>query len=310
VYYANKVGEVIYILFYEGFSVGFPLASINEKQVRSVLSKPWMLDGAVEEMENYQVGVTAPPFHQWCRSVTVPYFDDNGSERFARNADGESAYVPSDMLYQEWKEKFVANGKNNLTNGVKSGIIKTGGRKSSVKIGDTDGMTKITGIKPIDFSDKTAIEKEINDFAEKYAYAEVEHALEISPTGNVYTLKGIKGNVNSEILDKDILRGGVSMHNHVVPNGGNMGDSFSKQDLGFAAEYKPKKQYLVSGERRNAFKYIGDKNASEIYSIYDKAYNKLLEKSLDGEIEIIWENEQTLKILSELLEGFKFYENF
>jgi len=80
VYYANKVGEVIYILFYEGFSVGFPLASINEKQVRSVLSKPWMLDGAVEEMENYQVGVTAPPFHQWCRSVTVPYFDDNGSE--------------------------------------------------------------------------------------------------------------------------------------------------------------------------------------------------------------------------------------
>jgi len=44
-------------------------------------------------------------------------------------------------------------------------------------------MTIITGIKPIDFNDKSAIEKEINAFAEKYAYAEVEHALEISPNG-------------------------------------------------------------------------------------------------------------------------------
>ena len=69
------------------------------------------------------------------------------------------------------------------------------------------------------------------------------------------------------------------------------------------------KQYLVSGERRNAFEYRGDKNTIEIYDTYNEAYNKLLEKSINKEIGIIWGQEQTLKILSEMLEGFNFYGN-
>jgi len=61
-------------------------------------------------------------------------------------------------------------------------------------------MTTITGIKPIDFGDKAAIKKEISDFTKKYAYADVEHALEISPDGNVYSLTGTKYSVNSESM--------------------------------------------------------------------------------------------------------------
>lgn len=67
------------------------------------------MDGQVYSMKDFESGVTAPPFHPWCRGCTVPYFDDNYTERAARDADGKTYYVPSDMKYPEWKEKFVDN---------------------------------------------------------------------------------------------------------------------------------------------------------------------------------------------------------
>jgi len=77
------------------------------------------LDGHIFNMKDYEVGITAPPFHVWCRSVTVPYFDDNGGERAARGADGKTYYVSSDLKYDDWKKSFVDGGS-------KSGIIKSG----------------------------------------------------------------------------------------------------------------------------------------------------------------------------------------
>jgi SPP1 gp7 family putative phage head morphogenesis protein len=46
------------------------------------------LDGHIFDMKDYEAGVTAPPFHVWCRTTTVPYFEDNYGERAARDADG------------------------------------------------------------------------------------------------------------------------------------------------------------------------------------------------------------------------------
>ena len=67
------------------------------------------MDGQHFPMKDFEPGVTAPPFHVWCRSTTVPYFDDewSGGERAARDADGKTYYVPSDMKYSEWKEQYV-----------------------------------------------------------------------------------------------------------------------------------------------------------------------------------------------------------
>lgn len=68
------------------------------------------LDGHVFDMKDYQVGVTAPPFHPWCRTTTVPYFEDNYGERAARGADGKTYYVPGNMKYADWKKSFVDGG--------------------------------------------------------------------------------------------------------------------------------------------------------------------------------------------------------
>lgn len=71
------------------------------------------LDGKHFPMKDYQPGVTAPPFHVYCRSTTVPYFDENFGdigERAARDKDGKTYYIPDDMNYQEWEDTFVKGG--------------------------------------------------------------------------------------------------------------------------------------------------------------------------------------------------------
>lgn len=60
------------------------------------------LDGKVLPMKDYSPGNTAPPFHPWCRTVTVPYFDDNFTQRAARGSDGRTYYVDGDMSYNDW----------------------------------------------------------------------------------------------------------------------------------------------------------------------------------------------------------------
>ena len=104
------------------------------------------LDGEVYDMKVYQAGTTAPPFHVFCRSTTVPYFDDfrENAQRAARDGDGKTYYVDGDMRYSDWKATFVnktrekpapqekpqavpkstKNSKKPIDKSGKSGIIK------------------------------------------------------------------------------------------------------------------------------------------------------------------------------------------
>lgn len=85
------------------------------------------LDGEVFDMKDYQVGVTAPPFHPWCRTTTVPYFEDNYGERAARDEKtGKTYYVPSNMKYKDWKKAFVDGGS-------KTGLKELGDVKKIAK---------------------------------------------------------------------------------------------------------------------------------------------------------------------------------
>lgn len=92
------------------------------------------LDGKVFKMSDYKPGVTAPPFHVYCRSTTAPHFKDNfdAGERAARGADGKTYYVPDDVTYSEWKRAFVDGDKsgfaevqkNHFSRKEKRGTIK------------------------------------------------------------------------------------------------------------------------------------------------------------------------------------------
>lgn len=87
------------------------------------------LDGKVYPMSQYQIGVTAPPFHPWCRGTTAPYYEDMQGigDRFARDSEGKSYDVPKDMTFEEWRKKSVIsteNTKTAFTKEEKGDIIK------------------------------------------------------------------------------------------------------------------------------------------------------------------------------------------
>lgn len=86
------------------------------------------LDGKVYPMSEYAIGVTAPPFHPWCRGTTAPYFDDMDdiAERWARDPKtGKTYTVPGNMTYKQWaaKQKELAKSVKPLEKSTKSGIM-------------------------------------------------------------------------------------------------------------------------------------------------------------------------------------------
>lgn len=85
------------------------------------------LDGRVFKMSDYKPGVTAPPFHVYCRSTTAPHFKENfdAGERAARGADRKTYYVPDDVTYSEWKKAFVDGDKSGLAEVQKNHFSRT-----------------------------------------------------------------------------------------------------------------------------------------------------------------------------------------
>lgn len=85
------------------------------------------LDGKVFKMSDYKPGVTAPPFHVYCRSTTAPHFKDNfgAGERAARGTDGKTYYVPDDVTYSEWKKAFVDGDKSGFAEVQKNHFSRT-----------------------------------------------------------------------------------------------------------------------------------------------------------------------------------------
>lgn len=114
------------------------------------------MDGQHFPMKDFEPGVTAPPFHVWCRSTTVPYFDDEwgrSGERAARGEDGKTYYVPSDMTYPEWQKSFV-----------------DGGDKSKLqKVESDDIMNLKTKIQEVD-TEIADLKKQFSDITEGYSY--------------------------------------------------------------------------------------------------------------------------------------------
>ena len=95
------------------------------------------MDSKVFDMKDYQVGVTAPPFHSNCRTVTAPYYDKiEGDTNLRASRTEDDDYKLVDVKdYQDWYDNYVEKGiqksyskldgtKTNLESKNKSDIIK------------------------------------------------------------------------------------------------------------------------------------------------------------------------------------------
>lgn len=94
---------------------GFKELGVEQYQISATLDSRTSkicqyMDRKIFKMSEFEVGVTAPPFHPRCRTSTVPYDETDqffNFERAARDENGKYITVPADMSYPQWKEKFV-----------------------------------------------------------------------------------------------------------------------------------------------------------------------------------------------------------
>ncbi len=82
------------------------------------------LDGKIVDMKDYKAGVTAPPFHCYCRTTTIPYIkgitDSKEDSRAYRDEDGKTAYTDETLSYDEWYNKYVRNKDTDSLVGLKT----------------------------------------------------------------------------------------------------------------------------------------------------------------------------------------------
>lgn len=74
------------------------------------------LDGEIFDKKDAKIGVTAPPFHCYCRTTTIPYIggvtDAEGTTRTARDSKtGKGVAVKGDLTYEQWEDTYVTNPK-------------------------------------------------------------------------------------------------------------------------------------------------------------------------------------------------------
>lgn len=163
------------------------------------------MDGRHFKMSDFQIGLNAPPLHCWCRSCTVPYFNDElaeGGQRAARGEDGKTYYVSADMDYASWHEKFVENT-------LKSDKIELGVGSSSIS-----GNTMRIELGTIDMK---GIDNTISDFSSKIRDYDMENAIVIDKNGKVIQFMS-SSNHSIDLFDVE-LEGATILHNHPESNG-------------------------------------------------------------------------------------------
>ncbi|MDU4726385.1 minor capsid protein [Clostridium sp.] len=72
-------------------------------------------DNKVYKIDEYITGSTAPPFHYFCRTTTVPYYGEDEGTRKARDPVTNKSYeIAANMSYEEWYDKYIRDNPEAL----------------------------------------------------------------------------------------------------------------------------------------------------------------------------------------------------
>jgi len=228
------------------------------------------LDGKVFDVSDAQPGVNFPPMHVYCRSTTIPHYDDNIKERVARDEDGKTYKVPEDINYNDWAEKYAPEATETVsieapTKQAPETPLPTieipGGPTKDIPIPeksiytpepekwyDETGKTApplsnlskmdLPKLQPdiprklgnIDLSKPDIVRNYVKDAEKAIRNAPEEHAVILTEKGEVLHMKGEKAVVDITKFKPEELKGSIVTHNH-PSNDGEPGGSFSREDV-------------------------------------------------------------------------------
>lgn len=176
------------------------------------------------------------------------------------------------------------------------------------KQGDTDGYTVITKVEAFDFGDPQAAARKLEEFAAAYRTAGTEHALVLSPQNLAFELKGVPVSVNTRLVGKDGIRGGIVIHNHPPGEDGFAG-AFSRDDFRELFWGEPAESWLVAGAHTYRMRYSGPPiTPAEAVERYKQAFRAVLQKAWETQIPIEAEQLEIMQWLKEHMEGVDFDE--
>jgi SPP1 gp7 family putative phage head morphogenesis protein len=165
------------------------------------------MDGKVFPTKDFKAGVTAPPFHVFCRSTTVPYFEEDFGtigQRVATGKDGKMYYVPADMGYEKWKEVFVDGGD-------KSGLQEISS-DDKIEVGEEEryALNRYLSSESYILNDKLRKGMELTDEEKKWV-RDLDSILDKMPEykGTVYRsvsdfgIENVEKFINSHVTDSE-----------------------------------------------------------------------------------------------------------
>lgn len=209
------------------------------------------MDSKVFDMKDYQVGVTAPPFHVNCRTVTAPYYDklDGDTNLRASRTDDDDYELVDVKDYQDWYDRYVekphyilhANDEGNFDY--------------------KDKANEYHWLFKIDKVDYNSVREVFSQYEAGMADLSYETAIVVRADGNVFGIIGGENFVNSQVVGD--LTGAYITHNHPKKY---TEFSFSDEDINSFIEYKLaylkgldyKYEYEISWDLFESDKYSDD----------------------------------------------------
>lgn len=180
------------------------------------------LDGKHFKISEAEVGVNKHPMHPFCRCSDCPYIPNRKAVRAARDENGKTIFVPSDMTYGEWYRKYVEKD-HPLSLAAKIGGNGIPEHDSPIFMGK------------IDYNNKDEVMKVLQNFEEYAIYESIETALVITREGDIYKCFGTRTQVFPNIDLGDKFIGATVSHNH-LPDETEY--TFSREDLNTFRRYK------------------------------------------------------------------------
>ena len=169
------------------------------------------MDGKVFPVAKMQSGENAPPFHPFCRTTTVAYFEDDDLatlKRRARNPlTGENELVSADTTYAKWYEKNVAHDPK--AQAVEKAIRNWGADQKQYErykqvLGKSAGKTfadfqEMKYNKPEEWADKKALYRKTNAYNREVANEPaITEALKKIAEANKLKMEGIENRIKTK----------------------------------------------------------------------------------------------------------------
>lgn len=205
-------------------------------------------DSKLYKIEEYVTGSTAPPFHHFCRTTTVPYYGEDEGTRKARDPVTNKSYdVPSSISYNEWYDKYIKDNPEALLEEKKWKNRNTD-KKQYEKYKKVLGKEAPKSLK--DFKElKYNNSDKVKDLEIKYKYFQVksllkEHNIELVDkiSDKLYSVKNYKPDIKN-------------MTQHAKDNLQNKSDR-SNMTTEKAKEFIDNAKLVVFDSQRNTIKFM------------------------------------------------------